>query len=178
MATHDTDAPARLPVKLDSTTNGEYWPRPVPAALEQVRQQVLTQSEADSRRMGISRRDYLASTCGAAAVFLAMNQLGCTGGRFQVPDEARHDRAAADAAMGGNGYPALTRERKAKIFGLNGARVYEVNPEEIRQAQRADAVSRARTMYAEAPAPSLQTYGPRTRREMLRLLRFTGGRPD
>ncbi len=485
MATHDeTEAPARLPVKLDSTTNGEYWPRPVPAALEQVRHQVLTQAQEDSRRMGISRRDYLASSCGAAAVFLAMNQLGCTGGRFQVPDDARNDRAAADAAMRGNefifdvqthqvsaerqwwdtgrpslgdflkttpqaqcgqdswvkcftddvlirevfldsdtnlavlsalwgepnpmlveeaartrekvarlegkkrlrihaivqpndgstaaqvdermqavaeewkpdawklypvwgpngqgyaltddvalrtverglalgvrrfaihlglplpgmnpdftrpkqvgqlakrypqatfliyhsgyepdqtegpynpkadrgidvlirslqeagvgadgnvyaelgstwresmknpdeaahvlgkllkhvgedrilwgtdaiwfgspqdqiqafrafeitpeyqeryGYPALTRERKAKIFGLNGARVYEVNPEEIRQAQRADAVSRARTVYAEAPAPSLQTYGPRTRREMLRLLRLTGGRPD
>jgi predicted TIM-barrel fold metal-dependent hydrolase len=76
------------------------------------------------------------------------------------------------------GYPALTAERKAKIFGLNAARVYGVQLDELRRAQSADAVSRVRAEYANAPRPSFQTYGPRTRRDMLRLLRFTAGRPD
>jgi hypothetical protein len=76
------------------------------------------------------------------------------------------------------GYPALTPERKAKIFGLNGARVYGVSLDELRRAQQGDAVTRVREEYANAPRPSFQTYGPRTRRDMLRLLRFNAGRPD
>jgi hypothetical protein len=76
------------------------------------------------------------------------------------------------------GYPALTPERKAKILGLNAARVYGVSVEELRRVQRSDAVSRVREEYANAPRPSFETYGPRTRRDMLRLLRTTAGRPD
>jgi hypothetical protein len=75
------------------------------------------------------------------------------------------------------GYPALTPERKAKIFGLNAARVYRLDVDELRAAQRSDAVSRARAEYANAPRPSHLTYGPRTRRDMLRLLRATSSRP-
>ena len=67
---------------------------------------------------------------------------------------------------------------KAKIFGLNAARVYGVDVEALKRAHRKDAVSRVREEYANAPSPSLQTYGPRTRRDMLRLLAFTGGGPD
>jgi hypothetical protein len=75
------------------------------------------------------------------------------------------------------GYPALTREAKAKILGLNAARVYGLDVDELRRSQRSDAVSRAREEYANAPRPSHQTYGPRTRRDMLRLLSLTAGRP-
>jgi hypothetical protein len=75
------------------------------------------------------------------------------------------------------GYPALTPERKAKIFGLNAARVYKLDLDELRGAQRSDAVTRIRDEYANTPSPSHQTYGPRTRRDMLRLLSFTSGRP-
>lgn len=76
------------------------------------------------------------------------------------------------------GYPALTPERKAKIFGLNAARVYGVDVAEQKRAHQGDSLSRARVEYANAPAPSFQTYGPRTRRDMLRLLDFTRGMPD
>ena len=76
------------------------------------------------------------------------------------------------------GYPALTPERKRKIFGLNGAAVYGVDPAELRRAQRGDALSRAREEYQNHPSPSHRTYGPNTRREMLSLLSWTRGRPD
>jgi hypothetical protein len=56
--------------------------------------------------------------------------------------------------------------------------VYGVSAEELRRVQRTDAVSRVREEYANAPRPSFETYGPRTRRDMLRLLRTTAGRPD
>jgi hypothetical protein len=46
-----------------------------------------------------------------------------------------------------------------------------VNVGEIRRAQAWDPVARARLEYENAPAPSFRTHGPRTRREMLGLLR-------
>jgi predicted TIM-barrel fold metal-dependent hydrolase len=76
------------------------------------------------------------------------------------------------------GYPALTSRAKRKILGLNAARVYGLDAEALRREHRADALSRARAEYANAPAPSHRTYGPRTRREMLRLVALRGGAPD
>jgi predicted TIM-barrel fold metal-dependent hydrolase len=75
------------------------------------------------------------------------------------------------------GYPALTRETKAKIFGLNAARVYGLDAAQVRKAQQWDPVARARDAYRERPSPSFATYGPRTRREMLAFLRQSGGMP-
>lgn len=96
------DDPLEPAIKLDSTTNGEYWPRPIPRALEEVRASVISASERTAPRLGMSRRDYLLSSCGAAATLLGLNQLGCGGGRYSVPSEAAHDAAAANAALSGN----------------------------------------------------------------------------
>jgi hypothetical protein len=68
-----------------------------------------------------------------------------------------------------HGYPTLTPALRAKVLGLNAARPYAIAPDEIRRHQAADALSRTRAAYAEAPDPSFATYGPRTRREFLRL---------
>lgn len=76
-----------------------------------------------------------------------------------------------------HGYPALTPETKRKIFGLNGARVYGVDVAEIRRAQAWDPVARARDRYRHDPQPSHQTYGPRNRRELLRLIALNHGLP-
>jgi len=73
------------------------------------------------------------------------------------------------------GYPALTPERKAKIFGLNAAHVYGVNVAELRGHHTSDLVTRLREEYRNDPNPSFRTYGPRTRREMLGLLRSPFG---
>jgi hypothetical protein len=66
-----------------------------------------------------------------------------------------------------HGYPALDAARKAKILGLNGARVYGVDPAAF--TRRDDELGRARRAYLAAPAPSHVAYGPRTRRELLGL---------
>jgi predicted TIM-barrel fold metal-dependent hydrolase len=68
------------------------------------------------------------------------------------------------------GYPALTQSIKRKIFGLNAAAVYGVSIDEIKKAQRFDPIAMARREYQNDPRPSHQAYGPRTRRELLRLL--------
>jgi hypothetical protein len=73
------------------------------------------------------------------------------------------------------GYPALTAEVKAKIFGRNAARIYGVDPEAMRcQIDRSRITAAAHELDGEiggrrfALRPPL---GPRTRREFLQLAR-------
>jgi hypothetical protein len=69
------------------------------------------------------------------------------------------------------GYPALTKERKARIFGLNAARVYGVEVPKLRAGHESDQVQWLRDEVAGAVRPSFETHGPRTRREMVGLMR-------
>ena len=68
------------------------------------------------------------------------------------------------------GYPALTPRLKAKLFGLNAARVYGINVEEIGRRARGDKVARAREEYRNHPMPDFRTRGPRTREEFAALI--------
>jgi len=96
----------RLPIKLDSTSNGEFMPQPVSRAVRVANALAHTGASALARRLGLSRRSFLASSCGAAATLLAMNraysQAGMEGGFFEVPAEAALEREVADAVLGGN----------------------------------------------------------------------------
>ena len=66
-----------------------------------------------------------------------------------------------------HGYAPMTRELKAKIFGLNAMKPYNVSLEEAKKRASADALARRRHAYLESPDPSFATYGPKTRREFL-----------
>lgn len=96
----------RLPIKLDSTSNGEFLP--VPLAPEHHHANALAddQAELNARRLGVSRRGFLVSACGAASSLLAMNAAyaaaGKRGGFFQVANEAALEPAAAEAAVSGD----------------------------------------------------------------------------
>lgn len=76
------------------------------------------------------------------------------------------------------GYPALTPERKAKIFGLNGARVYGLSQEEVHAAVQRDPVGTFKQTYRHESKPSFRTYGPRSRRELMELIQSRGGLPS
>jgi hypothetical protein len=75
------------------------------------------------------------------------------------------------------GYPALTPQIKAKVFGLNAASAYGINPTEVRRQIRGDMVEQMKLAYQENPQPSFETYGPRTRREFFRWRRVHGDQP-
>ena len=68
-----------------------------------------------------------------------------------------------------HGYPEITPQIRAKVFGLNAARVYGISPAEVRKYMQADRISKQKISYQENPAPHFLTYGPKTRREFLRL---------
>jgi uncharacterized protein len=101
----DTDPEGRrLPIKLDSTSNGEFAPVPLwPANLEANRL-AHEAAEANAKRVGRSKRSFLTSACGAASTLLAFNAAnaaaGRTGGFFDLPEEAALDQQLARAQVG------------------------------------------------------------------------------
>jgi len=59
------------------------------------------------------------------------------------------------------GYPPLSKELKAKIFGLNAARVYNVDPQAKRNPIPGDYVDELRKLYKESglATPANTQYG-------------------
>ena len=63
----------RLPIKIDATSNGEFVPvplSPVNRAGNRLAHEVVS---VNAKRLGMSRRDFLVSACGAASTLLAFN---------------------------------------------------------------------------------------------------------
>jgi hypothetical protein len=94
----------RLPIKLDSTSNGEFAPVPLwPANLEANRL-AHEAAAAFSRKLSLSRRSFLTSACGAASTLLAFNAAnaaaGRTGGFFDLPKDAALDQQLARVQVG------------------------------------------------------------------------------
>ncbi|WP_337186430.1 amidohydrolase family protein [Phenylobacterium sp.] len=75
------------------------------------------------------------------------------------------------------GYPRMTPELRAKVFGLNAVKPYDLDAATVRKYLARDAVTRDKANYAERPNPSFATYGPRNRREFMNLMRASGGGP-
>ena len=91
----------RLPIKLDSTSNGEYLPVPLAPANVAANRLAHEAASANAKKLGLSRRKFLVSSCGAASTLLAFNQAHGTGGGFyQLPKEAALDEALARVQTG------------------------------------------------------------------------------
>jgi hypothetical protein len=65
------------------------------------------------------------------------------------------------------GYPQITDEIRAKIFGLNAARLYDLDVDELRCSIADDPIEMVRREIREGQSRSLRTYGPKTRREFI-----------
>ena len=81
----------------------------------------------------------------------------------------------ADSLVQQYGYSVLTPSLKAKVFGLNGARIYSVDPQTVMRHGAADPIGQ--TKLARESAPSFATYGPRTAAEYEAFLAEKGGSP-
>jgi uncharacterized protein len=115
---HDPDG-RRLPVKLDSTSNGEFAPVPLACVHHEANQRAHEAAGDHARRLGLPRRRFLVSACGVASTLLGMNaayaRAGLRGGWFDVPDDAALDLELARATV----------EGKEFIFDVQG---HFVNP--------------------------------------------------
>ncbi len=111
---------ARLPIKLDATSNGEFLPVPLSKVNRTANQLAHDRADQNAKRLAIPRRDFLISACGAASTLLAFNQAnaaaGKRGGWFDLDKEAALDQQLAAASV----------EGKEFIFDVQG---HFVNPQ-------------------------------------------------
>ncbi|WP_420465928.1 amidohydrolase family protein [Panacagrimonas sp.] len=115
---HDPDG-LRLPIKLDSTTNGEFAPIPLNPVHRDANRSALQGATRNAQRLGLRRRDFLVSACGAATALLGLNAAyaaqGRRGGFYDLPPDAALDREVAEAAL----------DKQEFIFDVQG---HFVNP--------------------------------------------------
>jgi len=101
---HDTT----LPIKIDSTSNGEFAPMPVSRAVRFANRLAAERITANARRAGMSRRRFLAGLCGAATTLLSFNEAFAgrrrPGGTFALPPEAAFEPAAAARVLEGKDF--------------------------------------------------------------------------
>ncbi|MEO1252635.1 MAG: amidohydrolase family protein [Pseudomonadota bacterium] len=111
----------RLPVKIDSTSNGEFAPVALSTRNEHANALALEWADQNARKKSVGRRDFMISACGAATTLLAVNHANAmgekpkTGGTYDVDAEAGLDADAALEAIGGDEF----------IFDVQG---HYVNP--------------------------------------------------
>ena len=95
----------RLPIKLDSTSNGEFAPIPLDARQKEANRRARLEAADNAKRLGMGRRAFLVSVCGAASTLLAFNAVnaaaGRRGGAFELAAEAAVDPKAAAEALAG-----------------------------------------------------------------------------
>ncbi|HYE52551.1 MAG TPA: amidohydrolase family protein [Azospirillaceae bacterium] len=109
----------RLPVKIDTATNGEFAPIALPPSVRAAVRAAQEAATGNARRLGVGRRAFLTGACGVATTLLALNRAhasaGTPGGRFDLPEEAALDLQLAQAALG----------KREFVFDVQG---HHVNP--------------------------------------------------
>jgi hypothetical protein len=96
----------RLPIKIDATSNGEFRPVPVSDVVARANALAATQIGVHAKRVGMARRAFMQSLCGAATTLLTLDYAfaarGDGGGRFVLPKEAGFETAAAADTLVGD----------------------------------------------------------------------------
>jgi len=109
----------RLPIKLDTTTNGEFAPIPLSPVHHRARALAFEAARRNAQRLRLTRRAFLVSACGAASTLLALNAAyaatGRRGGYYDLPEESALDMQLAPSSL----------DRQEFVFDVQG---HFVNP--------------------------------------------------
>ena len=121
--------PFQSPVPTRMVSNGEYMPHPQTEDQKHVEYRVKELADEASKRLGQSRRQFLMSTGGLAAAFIAMNEVH--GKTFKVSRDEMYE----PAAYAENGPPAdlfvfddQTHIVRSSMNGPNGLRALAQGP--------------------------------------------------
>ena len=105
---HNDPDGLRLPVKLDTATNGEFAPIPLESMHRLANETAMREATRHARGLGLSRREFLVSAAGTATTLLAMNAAyaaaGNVGGAFMLTHHAAKDPVLARAELGGRDF--------------------------------------------------------------------------
>ncbi|MGZ5869800.1 MAG: amidohydrolase family protein [Croceibacterium sp.] len=69
------EASAATPIPTQIVSNGEYLPPPQSETQKKVERRILELADTNAKRLGLSRRQFMATSCGMAAAFLAMKEV-------------------------------------------------------------------------------------------------------
>src|ERR671934_874040 len=83
-------ASAATPIPTQIVSNGEYLPPPQSETQKRVEQRIMELADANSKKLGLSRRQFMQTSCGMAAAFLAMQEI-YGGNVFQVDEAEAHE---------------------------------------------------------------------------------------
>src|SRR3974377_264951 len=83
-------AAAATPIPTQIVSNGEYLPPPQSVTQKRVERRILELADVNGKRLGLSRRQFMQTSCGMAAAFLAMNEVYGSG-VFQVDAAEAHE---------------------------------------------------------------------------------------
>ncbi|HUF12612.1 MAG TPA: hypothetical protein VMN78_05915, partial [Longimicrobiales bacterium] len=119
------------PIPTRVVSNGEYLPPPQTPAQARVATEIRALARSFAPKLGLSRRDFLRTSCGMAAAFLAMNRV--YGAVFEVGE--------AEAAD-----PAAAAERRS---GLAGQRIFDAQLHFVREDYPGRGILGLRRLAAE-----------------------------
>ena len=119
-----------LPIKFGPCSNAEYDPEPLSPFLKEAIVRAREACDRNARRVGMTRREFLLSICGAATTLLVLD--ACTreaakttspgttpGGGYAIPTEAATEPEPAHQAIGGEEF----------VFDIQGHLLeYDLNP--------------------------------------------------
>ena len=92
-----------MPIPTQIVSNGEYLPPKQSNVQKKVEDLTIELADKNAKHLGMSRRQFLQTSCGMATAFLAMNEI-YGGGVFQVNEAEARD-------------PEMMLERTARVSG-------------------------------------------------------------
>lgn len=96
----------RLPIKIDTASNGEHAPQPLSRYERAANAHAQKRVSEAARRTGLGRRAFLKTCAGSAATLLAFNEVHARGevqgGFFDILTGAAYDLELAKAVVGGD----------------------------------------------------------------------------
>ena len=97
----DPELPVETPILLGNKSNGEFFWDQTPRE-RRMRAEILRRADEGARRLGIDRRDFLASALGMATSLAVVNLFsGCSdGGGFKTPEEPLDCQGATEIISG------------------------------------------------------------------------------
>ncbi len=120
----DPEVPVQLPINCEAMSNGEGW-WPDSARKRLIRKLVLDKADEVSRKEGIDRREFLASSCGMATSLYMINLVnGCSSGKDEVPNMnlgGSGGNGGAGAMDGGSGSGAMGGSSGNSSAGSSGS---------------------------------------------------------
>ncbi|HEX3595026.1 MAG TPA: hypothetical protein VHU80_07995, partial [Polyangiaceae bacterium] len=95
----DPDIVEKPPIRLGNFSNGEFFHEQTPLE-KKIEKEIMVQADAKARRLGIPRRDFLASTMGMATSLSVLNLAAACSS-----SESTHGGSGGSGGFGGGAGP-------------------------------------------------------------------------